>query len=218
MDVAANPPAQKRCIAASSATPSSNSRGRGNFNPSNLRRIEANAIKHSSAWQAAARPLRYLDGGTIMARLEDIPQPTRDAVVAVPCPAFETQPFVVGPPLAQRRVAIVSSAALIRRGEKPFPFGSAECRFLPAALPAGDLLTSHVSINFDRAGFQRDLNVVYPIDRLRELAAEGVIGGVAETHYTVMGSTDPVGMTEAADQIAGQLRQERIDAVLLSPV
>jgi D-proline reductase (dithiol) PrdB len=53
---------------------------------------------------------------------------------------------------------------------------------------------------------------------LRELAAEGVIGGVAETHYTVMGSTDPAGMTEAADQIAGQLRQERIDAVLLSPV
>jgi D-proline reductase (dithiol) PrdB len=124
----------------------------------------------------------------IMARLEDIPQPTRDAVLAVPCPSFDTQPFVIGPPLAQRSV------------------------------PNGDILISHVSINFDRTGFQRDLNVVYPIDRLRELAADGVIGGVAETHYTVMGSTDPAGMTEAADQIAGQLRQERIDAVLLSPV
>ncbi len=31
----------------------------------------------------------------------------------------------------------------------------------------------------------------------------------------MMGSTDPAGMTEAADQIAGQLRQERIGAVLL---
>ncbi len=77
---------------------------------------------------------------------------------------------------------------------------------------------SHVSINFDRAGFQRDLNVVYPVDRVRELAAEGVIGGVAETNFTVMGSTDPAGMTEFAGQIAGQLRQERIDSVLLSPV
>lgn len=153
-----------------------------------------------------------------MARLEDIPQPTRDAVVAAPCPAFDSQPFNGGPALAQRRVAIVSSAALIRRGEKPFHFGSAECRFLPASIPASELLTSHVSINFDRAGFQRDLNVVYPIDRLRELAAEGVIGGVAETHFTVMGSTDPVGMVATADQIAGQLRQERIDSVLLSPV
>ena len=153
-----------------------------------------------------------------MARLEDIPQPTRDAVVAAPCPSFDSQPFVGGPSLAQRRGAIVSSAALIRRGEKPFHFGSAECRFLPASIPAGELLISHVSINFDRAGFQRDLNVVYPIDRLRELAAEGVIGGMAETNFTVMGSTDPVGMTATADQIAGQLRQELIDSVLLSPV
>jgi D-proline reductase (dithiol) PrdB len=153
-----------------------------------------------------------------MARLEDIPQPTRDAVVAAPCPSFDTQPFVSGPPLARRRVAIVSSAALIRRGDKPFPFGSAECRFLPASLPAADILMSHVSINFDRAGFQRDLNVVYPIDRVRELANEGVIGGVAETHFTVMGSTDPAGLTETASQIAGQLRRERIDSVLLSPV
>ena len=153
-----------------------------------------------------------------MARLEDIPQPTRDAVVAAPCPTFDTQPFVLGPPLAQRRLAMVSSAALIRRGDQPFHFGSAECRFLPASVPACDLLMSHVSINFDRAGFQRDLNVVYPLDRLRELVAEGVIGGMAETHFTVMGSTDPAGMTETADQIAGQLRQERIDSVLLSPV
>jgi D-proline reductase (dithiol) PrdB len=158
------------------------------------------------------------NGGETMARLEDIPLPTRDTVVSAPCPTFDTQPFVVGPPLARRRVAIVSSAALIRRGEQPFHYGSAECRFLPASLPTGDILTSHVSINFDRSGLQRDLNVVYPIDRLRELAAEGVIGGVAETHFTVMGSTDPVGMPATADQIAGQLRQERIDSVLLSPV
>lgn len=153
-----------------------------------------------------------------MARLEDIPQPTRDAVATAPCPSFDTSPFVSGPPLAQRRVAIVSSAALIPRGDAPFPFGSAEVRFLPADAPLNDLLISHVSINFDRSGYQRDINTVYPIERLRELAAEGVIGGVATTHYTVMGSTDPVTMEGAADQISGQLRQERIDAVLLSPV
>ena len=70
-----------------------------------------------------------------MARLEDIPQPSRDAVVAAPCPAFETQPFVGGPPLAQRRVAIVSSAALIRRGEKPFPIRAVLSVKLPAGCP-----------------------------------------------------------------------------------
>ena len=153
-----------------------------------------------------------------MARIEDIPQPTRDVVLNVPCPAFDTAPFVAGPPLAERRIAILSSAALIQRGDKPFPFGSGECRFVSADTSAGDLLISHVSINFDRAGWQRDINVVYPIHRLRDLAALGEIGGVADTHYTVMGSTDPAAMEEAIDQIEGQLRQERIDSVLLSPV
>ena len=153
-----------------------------------------------------------------MARLEDIPRPTRDAVLNLVSTRFDTAPFVAGPPLAQRRIAIVSSAALIRRGDAPFPFGTPEVRFLPADLPTPDLRISHVSINFDRAGFQRDINTVYPIDRLRELAADGAIGGVADTHYTVMGSTDPATMAETADQITGQLRQERIDAVLLSPV
>jgi D-proline reductase (dithiol) PrdB len=153
-----------------------------------------------------------------MARIEDIPQPTRDAVINLQGQLFDTTPFVLGPKLAGRRVAIVSSAALIRRGDTPFPFGGPEVRFLPATLPPGELLMSHVSINFDRSGFQRDINTVYPIDRLRELAADRVIGGVADTHYTVMGSTDPATMQETADQITGQLRQEHIDAVLLSPV
>ena len=153
-----------------------------------------------------------------MARPEDIPQPTRDVVLDVPCPSFATTPFVAGLPLPKRRFAIVSSAAIIRRGDRPFRFGSGECRFIAAATPPGELLISHVSINFDRTGWQRDINVVYPIDRLRDLAAAGEIGGVAATHYTVMGSTDPAEMEQAVEQIAGQLRQERIDSVLLSPV
>ena len=153
-----------------------------------------------------------------MARLEDVPEPTRATVASARCPTFDTTPFVSGPPLAQRRIAIISSAALIARGEAPFAFGSPEFRTVPADRPAGDILTSHVSIAHDRSGFQRDVNTVYPVDRLRELAEESVIAGAADTHYTVMGSTDPLTMADTADQIAGQLRQERIDSILLSPV
>lgn len=153
-----------------------------------------------------------------MARPEDIPQPTRGVVLNLPCPRFDTTPFVSGPPLSQRRIAILTSAALIKRGDKPFPFGSGEARFIPADTVPNDILLSHVSINFDRAGWQRDINVVFPIDRLRELAASGEIAGVAETQYTVMGSTDPAAMEDAVSQVAGQLKQERIDSVLLTPV
>ena len=58
---------------------------------------------------------------------------------------------------------------------------------MPSGWDNNDILMSHLSINFDRAGFQWDLNVVHPIDRSREFAADGVIGSVASAHYTVMG-------------------------------
>ncbi len=153
-----------------------------------------------------------------MARIEDIPEPTRAAVNALPCPSFDSTPFVTGPSLSKRRVAIVSSAALIQRGEKPFAIGSAECRAVPTAWSTADILISHVSINFDRAGFQRDINVVYPIERLQELARDGVIGSVAATHYTVMGSTDPATMHASADQMAAAFHADQVNAVVLTPV
>lgn len=153
-----------------------------------------------------------------MARLEDIPEPTRTAVANLACPAFETAPFVLGPKLSERRVAIVSSAALIHRGDKPFPVGSGEFRAVPESWDNADILMSHVSINFDRTGFQRDINVVFPIDRLRDLAAEGVIGSVAATHFTVMGSTDPGAMVESADGMAAAMHADNVNAVVLTPV
>ena len=153
-----------------------------------------------------------------MARIEDIAQATREAVLALECTSSPNRPFVAGPPLSERRVSIVSSAALFQRGEAPFMPGSAEYRELPAQLAASDILMSHVSINYDRTGWQRDINTVYPVDRLRELAAEGVIGSAAASHFSVMGSTDPKVMAETADSISARMKKDRIDAVLFSPV
>lgn len=153
-----------------------------------------------------------------MARIEDIPQPTRDAVVAAPCPALKGSPWVKPKPLAHCKVAIVTSAALHSFADMPFAPNSAEFRKLSRSHPAADMAMSHISINFDRSGFQRDINVVYPIDRLKELAGRGIIGSVAETHYAIMGSTDPTTMQETAAGIAGQLKQESVDVVLLCPV
>ena len=144
-----------------------------------------------------------------MARLEDIPEPTRTAARDIACPQFDTTPWVGGPPLSARRVAIVSSAALI---------GAGDAREVPLAGGADALLTSHVSINFDRSGFQRDANVVFPLERLDELAQAGLIGSVAARHFTVMGSTDPVAMQESVAFIAQALHADKVDAVLLAPV
>jgi hypothetical protein len=50
---------------------------------------------------------------------------------------------------------------------------------IPATTRPADLLCSHISINFDRTGLQEDWNVAFPIDRLRDLTAEGTIGSMA---------------------------------------
>ena len=89
---------------------------------------------------------------------------------------------------------------------------------IPDAIKWPDLLTSHISVNFDRTGLQEDWNVAFPLDRLKELAVDRVIGSVADTHYSFMGASDPVQMEPHARALAGKLKQDRVDSVLLAPV
>src|SRR3954453_14193143 len=151
-------------------------------------------------------------------RLERLPAAQAERYAAVECPVFETTPWVNGPPLRERRVAVVSSAGLVVRGERPFRGREADCRVIPGPTRPDDLLCSHISINFDRTGFQEDWNVIFPLDRLNELAAEGSIGSVAATHCSFMGATDPAPMEPHARQLAGRLKSDQVDAVILSPV
>ena len=153
-----------------------------------------------------------------MTRLTDLPPAQAKRLAELECPDFETRPWVTGPALSQRRVAIVSSAGLVVRGEMPFRGRDPDYRVIPAAIKPEDLLISHISINFDRTGFQEDRNVVFPLDRLNDLANEDVIGSVAATHYSFMGATDPVQMEPHARELAGRLKRDRVDAVILPPV
>ena len=153
-----------------------------------------------------------------MVRMIDLPPATQISMANLECPVFATTPFVAGPPLAKRRVAVVTSAGLLHRGERPFVSGDTDYRAIPAETPADQILISHVSVNFDRTAFVRDINVVLPIERLRAMAAAGSIGSVAQTHYSFMGASDPRGMEANARAVAGRLKSDSVDAVLLTPV
>jgi D-proline reductase (dithiol) PrdB len=133
-------------------------------------------------------------------------------------PHFATTPWVVPKPVVESRIAIISTAGLQRRGDRPFSMDSGDYRLLPGDMRAADLIMSHISTNFDRTGFQLDHNVVFPIDRLNELAAEGAVGSVASIHYSFMGATHPAKLERTARQLAGMLKQDCVDAVLLVPV
>jgi D-proline reductase (dithiol) PrdB len=151
-------------------------------------------------------------------RLSNLPAAMAKRLAELECPDFKTRPWVEGPPLPERRVAVVSSAGLVVRGERVFRGRDPDFRAIPATTRPDQLLMSHISINYDRNGFQEDWNVVFPIDRLNEMAAESEIGSVAATHYSFMGATDPMQMQDHAREVALRLKQDHVDAVILTPV
>lgn len=153
-----------------------------------------------------------------MVRMRDLPSTKRDAMLNYPVPQFTTNPSVRGPVLSQRRIALISTAALIRRGERPLTPFDTRYRTIGHGLESNNIVMSHTSVNFDRIGFQRDLNVVLPRDRLSELARMGVIGEVSDEHYSFMGSTTAEKLEPAARRLAARLHQRGVDSVLLVPI
>jgi len=135
-------------------------------------------------------------------------------------PEFEGPAFTpLTKPLSEARVAIVTSAALHRPDQERYT--QTDTRFRAFDRDDRDLIMGHWSPNFDHTGFQLDLNVVYPIDRLRELAADGVIGDAAPRHFAFAGN-QPETVSElrldTGPACALELVADAVDVVLLTPV
>lgn len=152
-------------------------------------------------------------------RLADLPANEAEHLLSKNTLRFDTEPFVDGPPLAERRVVIISTAGLHPASQETFDLRDTGYRVIPGSAKASDIVMSHASVNFDRTGFQQDINVVYPIDRLRELEATGEIGSIANHHYSFMGAGwEPKDIATACDQLAGLLKEDQVNAALLVPV
>ena len=137
----------------------------------------------------------------------------------LPVPEFATQPFSTPPLLDRATVAIVTTAALHRPDDDPFTRGDTSFRTLDRL--DRELRLGHWSMNFDRSGFAADLNVVYPIDRLEELAAAGTIGAVAPHHLSFAGAqpdTLAALRLDSGPAAARRLLDDGVDVVLLTPV
>ncbi len=154
-----------------------------------------------------------------MVRLSDMLADDAAHLLSKNCPSFPGEPFVAGPPLPERRIAIVTSAGLHRSSDAAFDLTDIGYRVIPGNVQTADLAMSHASVNFDRSGFQNDVNVVFPIDRLREMKAAGEIGSIANFHYSAMGAGwEPHEIEPTALEIAALLHRDNVDAALLVPV
>lgn len=123
------------------------------------------------------------------------------------------------PDLAQARVAIVTTAGLRTDGVGMWTQGQGY-----VVLPGDErrFTLAHTSPNFDRTGLAVDLNVVYPVDRLAELAHRGAIGSVASRHLSFMGAQADHTLTtlrlDSGPSAVELLKADGVDVVLLTPV
>ena len=153
-----------------------------------------------------------------MVRLADVPEPERSVIAELECPAYAHSPFTPAAEPAERHVALVSTAGFIVRGERPLLPRDPGFRSISSTTADKDILCSHVSTNFDRSGFQQDLNVMLPRDRLRDLERDGGIGKAAGIHYAFMGATEPGRMERSARELGQSMLALGVNTVVLAPV
>jgi len=160
-----------------------------------------------------------------VANVSELPLSARLFLKAYPWRRIDPVPWSpLSRPLAESRVAIVSTAGLALPDQEPFDNdvrgGDCSFREIPSDATTRALIDSHRSASYDHSGVQADPNLAFPIDRIRELAAEGAIGSVNHRHFSLMGSITAPGRltTRSAKAVADALAADGVDAVLLVPI
>jgi D-proline reductase (dithiol) PrdB len=133
-----------------------------------------------------------------------MPAVARGFISNLDLPAVDDASWTPPVPAHERRISIVSTAAVHRREDKPFSWLAKDYRAFHKT--DRDLVMTHVAVEFDRSAWQQDLNTIIPLDRL------------AEDHYSFMGAADPVTMEKSARQAAAQMKQDGVNTVLLIPI
>ena len=122
-------------------------------------------------------------------------------------------------PLAEARLGLVASGGVYMTGQVAFHWrDDVSFREVPTNVATADLRATHFA--YDLTDARRDPNVVFPIDTLRRLVAEGVVGSLARSAYTFMGGIYSARRVseELAPVLAERLHAEAVDAALLVPV
>ena len=129
-------------------------------------------------------------------------------------------------PLADSTVALISSAGLALKTDRPFDqegerqnpwWGDPSYRILPCTATAQDVALYHLHIHPRLV--EQDLNTLLPLQRLLELEAAGEIGRSAAHHYSFMGYIlEPqVLLAESTPAIVRHMKQDGVNVVVLVP-
>src|ERR687885_879766 len=93
--------------------------------------------------------------------------------------------------LARATVAIVTAGGVHLKDQEPFniadELGDLTFRVIPADADSSRLVVTHH--HYDHSDADEDINVVFPVDALRDLVAEGFVADLAAKHVGYMGYT-----------------------------
>ena len=120
-------------------------------------------------------------------------------------------------PLNEMVIALAAAAGVHLKTDERFNLaGDTGFRMVPDTATPDDLMVSHGG--YDNSDVNRDVNCMFPIERLHELKAEGFIKDVAPMHYTFMGGggNQHVFTEETGPAIAAKLKEEGVDGVVMT--
>lgn len=129
------------------------------------------------------------------------------------------QPFVrPQKPLRRSRIALVTTGGVHLPEQPRFDIDdpAGDCSYREIPTNADELTWTHAYYRPDEGS---DLDAVFPLEALRGLVGEGLVGGLSPRHFSFMGAIqDPTPlMEETAPEVAGKLVEDGVDAVLLTP-
>jgi D-proline reductase (dithiol) PrdB len=156
-----------------------------------------------------------------MPRLDQLSELQRQTALYFPCLEHDDSPWTPWEKeLSQSKLGVVTTAGLHLRGDRPFEGGDPSYRAIPSSANPNDVIQSHASIGFDHTGYYRDINLAFPLDRMRELVEGGTLGSVADNYYSFMGAQrNPTRIIEeTAPEVVQLLKADQVDAVLIIPI
>lgn len=123
-------------------------------------------------------------------------------------------------PLNNCNVALITTAGFYINGQQPFNNGDCSYREISNSINTQELKIGHKSVAYDKADTKTDANLVFPIDRFRELENEGTIGSLNQRHFSFMGSISRPKrlIMETSPEVAQMLKDDGVDIAFLTPV
>ena len=121
-------------------------------------------------------------------------------------------------PLNRCRVALASSAGVYHKDQRPFHTrDDTSLRQIPKDVAVEDLRIAHFGYRTEDA--KRDPNCVFPIEPMRNLEAEGLIGELADPAYTLMGGIYSARRVrqEVAPKFVEILTKDQVDLLYIIP-